>query len=782
MEDDDGEIISIPLLDSEVDTLNAALAYATCGLYVGPCRKGTKDPGSRLGKGWQHQTSRDHKVIAAWFSGTDDDVFIHAGRSGLVIFDVDDPEHTPDVLAQAIATECAPFQSTRVDVPGRGHVVFRQPPGRRIGNSPGRLSGGWGDVRGANGVIVTFPSSHGKAEQGGQYVWMQTGPVPELPAEIADLLTDGGPEVDAASDAAVAVFLREHVGNDRPGFLSHLASAETFRARVDKMGSRHLAAVDLACQALKEAHAGFYPAADAERQLHKVFLESLTEDVDAEKPKRDPVGDEWGGILSFAVGAALADDPAERRAKADERLPRDGTSDWDGENPQDGPPKGPEGGGSSPDSNPERLTLPLLPRAFWEARTTLREIRQAAHSRVVGADSLLCCILARIAAMMPHEITLDTGIGSNNASLNLLVALIGTSGTSKTSSDAVAETYLDTLSALRAIPIGSGEGMAESYMGWAPDPTDFDTKGNPKKKRQQVKHNAMFVCDEGRYLVEQSGRSGTTAVSTLRRAATGANLGHANASEDRYRDVRDYRLGLVAGFQPMSIRPLFSREEIDGGTPQRLLCCSASDRHITAENTPTWPGFLAWSPPQGAAFTVPESVKAEIRDYRIGVQSETIDVEPLDAHRPLMLVKLAALLAALEMRLNITEEDWGLAKVLYENSRGVQDELQRFFHRLDTADSERTTRAKLTHKVAEAAAVNGVDHAVQRVARVLAKKVHEKGAMTHGHARGKEIAGRDRSRGLYEPAVEYAHAQGWVLHEDAGLRPGTSRPAEEDPK
>ena len=44
--------------------------------------------GGVLGKGWQHKTTRDRDEIIATFAGTDHGVFIHAGRSGLVIIDM----------------------------------------------------------------------------------------------------------------------------------------------------------------------------------------------------------------------------------------------------------------------------------------------------------------------------------------------------------------------------------------------------------------------------------------------------------------------------------------------------------------------------------------------------------------------------------------------------------------------------------------------------------------------------------------------------------------------
>ena len=136
--------LSIPDIDPDADKLTAALAYAGAGWYVLPVLPSTKHPGSVVGKGWHTQSSRDPKVIAAWFAGTDHDIALHCGRSGAIVFDVDDPDKVPPVLAKHLAT--APFQSTRPDVPGRGHYLFLQPPGRTLGNKGGRLGGAWGEI------------------------------------------------------------------------------------------------------------------------------------------------------------------------------------------------------------------------------------------------------------------------------------------------------------------------------------------------------------------------------------------------------------------------------------------------------------------------------------------------------------------------------------------------------------------------------------------------------------------------------------------------------------
>jgi hypothetical protein len=161
------------VITDDTDTLTAALAYADAGWYVLPVARDHptdpgKHPGSVVREGWQHKSSRDPKLITAWFAGTDHGIALHCGRSGAVVFDVDNPDKLPDVLRKHL--DMAPFQSTRPDVPGRGHYLFLQPTGRSIGNSTGRLGGGWGEVRGLNGVIIAAPSWH---PEGGHYKWVR---------------------------------------------------------------------------------------------------------------------------------------------------------------------------------------------------------------------------------------------------------------------------------------------------------------------------------------------------------------------------------------------------------------------------------------------------------------------------------------------------------------------------------------------------------------------------------------------------------------------------------
>ena len=142
------------------------------------------NPGSVVGTAWAIKSSSDAKQIVAWMAGTDHGVALHCGRSGAVVFDVDDPAAVPNVLGRHLCL--APFQSTRPDCPGRGHYVFAMPSGRTIGHGAFRLGGAWGEVRGVNGVIMAAPSIH---LQGGVYRWRRVShPLPVLPDKIAGVL------------------------------------------------------------------------------------------------------------------------------------------------------------------------------------------------------------------------------------------------------------------------------------------------------------------------------------------------------------------------------------------------------------------------------------------------------------------------------------------------------------------------------------------------------------------------------------------------------------------
>lgn len=313
--------LSIPDVDG-LDAMTAAFAYAKAGWYVGPLKNGSKNPGSRLGDSWQSKTSRDTDVLASWFAGSNDGLFLHAGRSGAVVFDVDQPAKLDGVLLAAIGDTQPPIQSTRSNHPGRGHYVFAQPEGRILGNGLGKLPGGWGEIRGLNGVIVAEPTRHEASDKGGQYRWTRTGMVPALPEPVADLLHDSNPGQDAATDAEVRAFLNDHNDATRPGLLDVWVSLFTTKASEGE--SRHDRMISVCAGAMAEARAGYYPARAAMERLETAFLDAVTKDGHGKQGKARGPGmarSEWAGISAWAVAQANAANLDEVHARVTEKVP-----------------------------------------------------------------------------------------------------------------------------------------------------------------------------------------------------------------------------------------------------------------------------------------------------------------------------------------------------------------------------------------------------------------------------------------------------------------------------
>jgi hypothetical protein len=139
--------LTVPEITDDMSTLDAALAYSAAGFYIGPCGRGTKDPGSILGGSWQRKTSRDPQMITAWFGGTDHGIFLHVGRSGAWVADVDNPDNLHAAIRQAIARprpalpvdppqppRARPLPVPPTTWPNPGQQPRR--PGRWLGRSP----------------------------------------------------------------------------------------------------------------------------------------------------------------------------------------------------------------------------------------------------------------------------------------------------------------------------------------------------------------------------------------------------------------------------------------------------------------------------------------------------------------------------------------------------------------------------------------------------------------------------------------------------------------------
>lgn len=435
----------------------------------------------------------------------------------------------------------------------------------------------------------------------------------------------------------------------------------------------------------------------------------------------------------------------------------------------------------------------VLPEEFWE-RPVLRHIRQAAHFRNRSGDLVFGGVLARLSSMLPYSMTADTGVGSP-ACLNMLVGLLGPSGSGKSSAAWIPRILLPApaeLPFLDDLPLGSGQGIAEAFMGEIEEISETGAvyssgpnKGKPKltvkTKRGQVRHNVLFYVDEGESLTKQLDSKGTSIVGdTLRRAWVGAPLGQFNGQQVNTRVVPEgtYSLGMMVGFQEVTARVLLA--DHGTGTPQRFLWVSATDPGIPDECVPN-PGPLSLKilrgTYRGGPVTFDSAIMQEIRRDDTASARGEIKYAPLDSHRPLMLVKVAVLLAILEDRVHVTAEDWRLAKIVWETSCELRDALVEQGRREEAEEEERRTEAHVRREVRAHAAISAVGDDIKRVARLILKYLNSSGGpMTRG-ALNKKIAQRDRK--YKDAALNFAEARGWVAIEGDEITLGDSMPMAE---
>lgn len=777
--------------------------YLSYGWALVPCRQRGKIP---IVKGWESGTIRD----ASWWRMSPlDNVGIVTGRpSGFFVLD-EDPDNGGDVsLAELVRTH-GDLPRTRTHRTGSGgrHFLFAMPADFEPTNRRGELPSGL-DIRGTGGQIVAPPSVTDK----GAYVVLDDAPIAGAPGWLLDLIRPkvlerqpyAGPAPTAPTGRLTAWAGARLAG--RCGDLA--AAANGTRNDLAMQVARDLVKLSNAPWAgvsFEQVMAEYHRAADAcglddgeamavwRKAVNKIGHEQ--EMPPADRPlDRVPAGGPEYLRMDAATGALVPLDGATVIA-------------------------------ASEDITAAPLTLP---GAFWAAHPTLGHIRAAAHARKRSADVALYSTLARLSAMWPHQLRVDTGVG-RPASLNLFVAVVGPSGVGKSTGLGVARDllpvapWLDEFSFRDRVPLGSGEGLAETFMGMKEivkakvDPstgaeeTDTETGkpavSKPVKVRAQVRHNALFWLDEGEILTNMKDRAGQTIGATIRSAATGDTIGSANADTQTRREVREgeYSTALVAGFQPAKMGPLF--DDAGGGTPQRFLYVWAQDATVprTRSEAPAAPGPLegVWTVGTGVTmtpdglprfsvvepgevapdltpFTVAETIKDRLWD------EDGMERAELDSHAPGTRVKLAALLAALLGGREITEWHWALAEQLWSTSCAVRDHALTL-SRAKALDEQRAKtvahveRERLTKATLAEDDERRADAAVMRLAADLARRVHAQGPTARAAlVRSLKSTRRANADAALSLAVEsgWLHAEVSANGQGSAYAPGTSQPAE----
>jgi hypothetical protein len=700
--------LSIPQVSDDADAIGAALSYAEHGWYILPVKTDTKHPGSVVGSGWPALSTRDPKTITAWFAGTNYGIALHCGRSGAVVLDVDNYDNIPDQVITAIEMTGCPYQSTRPNQPGRGHYLFANTTGRRIGNGLGRLATTpkWGEIRGANGVIVAAPTVH---PEGGRYQWQRIGPLPSLPDYITEALPESTNPENTASDAEIRRFFDSHTETTKLEALTGLVN--TLKTKLTEGHSCHMSTLGVLTDAMQESAAGYYDALTATRKLYPPYLKTVTTGTSTGRVlTKSEAKRQYAGIVAWAIGQAEPN-----IGKAYERINhkyRQPVFEVD----------------SADITQPPIAALESIEAGFWESRDSLKLIHDAALSQMCSPWAVLACCSARILTLVPPTVTLPPIIGGPG-SLNWFAAIVAKSGGGKGAANAVATRLVPGEILVRGA--GSGEGMIEAY-GRRAAPEDHITA-------------ILFSVDEVDSLASLRARSGQTTMSVIRSGFSGETLGYSyrNRSTEKV-DAHSYRMTMIVSVQPERAEGLFS--DTGGGTPQRFMWFPGRDKRIKAKIAPLWPtdasGFHKMLPPidfkrlSHGHLRVPAEAEQLIRQARENSMSG--DDEALDGHALFCREKFTYALALFDGRTTINSEDWRLSGI----AAGVSDWCRQRAHR--SLDQSRYAAA------AERGRWRGIENYESDISRAVA--LHEElrrilvWAVGKLHTAGGRLKKRDLSR------------------------------------
>src|SRR5690606_12687450 len=201
------------------------------------------------------------------------------------------------------------------------------------------------------------------------------------------------------------------------------------------------------------------------------------------------------------------------------------------------------------------------------------------------------------------------------------------------------------------------------------------------------------------------------------------------------------------------------------GTPQRFLWCGVIDPSIP-DIPPPWPGELrVHALEHYHPLSIDPDICAELRRQDLARQRGELRRDPLDAHEPLMRVKVAASLALLDGRSRITPEDWRLAGIVWETSCAVRNAVITYGRALEARRERGELRVHARRAVAADRAVERDRAGVVRVAQTIARRIVRHGPATHNDLR-RAVASQDRK--YLDRALAHALREGWIVEGEDG--------------
>ena len=681
-----------------VDGLAVAKHLAAQGFKVFPVKRNGKAPANR--KGFKPASSDPadwHDETGQWWTGSHagDNVGIACGPYPdgryLVVIDLDRHDGGADGVEawRTKATEHDDFETLIVATPNEGaHVYFWSE--FEIASGAGPAPGI--DIKAAGGYVL----SQGSALPTGVYEVVLTKPISPIPGWVMGWIESsrGEPtEVRAPRPAAAARQMSTpRTGNSptdewaaRTDWADLLEPDGWTLHHTDGNGERHWTRPGKEARDGTSATTGF-----TGRDNMKVFTSSHPKLVAGETYTKFGylAATKHGGDYK-AAAASLRDnstDNFKRKTGSDLGMLVDNSMDTTGANgTRVDPATGEILEQLAPDQEPEEQA------DFWASRPELTQVRDVALASIVSPWAVLATSMTRVLAAVPPSVVLPpVANGSGFGSLNLLLALVGPSGSGKGMAMRAGEDVFDIPAFNNEFRMGADRIVTRSPLSGQAIAHCFVKVegGEPVRKANSV----ILHYEEIDSLLGSSQQRGSIILPELRHLGMGEQLGAQYVDEAKtvVVDAHTYRAVLVAGVQPGRSAVLLNDDA--GGTPQRFVWMPTVWPYH-AEETPLRPPPLKWVCPDliGARQHVMSIAAAVAEEIRVEhLERANGRGVTLDGHATLIRLRVAAGLALMAGRMNVDEEDWRLADVVM----GVSDQTRWICGDALAGDKRKATAAK----------------------------------------------------------------------------------------
>lgn len=346
-------------------------------------------------------------------------------------------------------------------------------------------------------------------------------------------------------------------------------------------------------------------------------------------------------------------------------------------------------------------------KTFFKSRKWLEYAYRYARAVRLSPYGLVGVMLARMSALTPPNVVARVTKTDFPMSLNLNIALVGTTGTGKSKiMRHAAELMPDASFLLEEVKPKTGESIPAKFVSKIPA-TDGDGKTIKGEYADEVVTDRCLLCmPEVVGLKAAMGRQGSTILPTLLESFSNEPLGEDTKGKQFQIKIPPYayRLAAVVGVQPNNADVLFNEAQtglagrfiympsIDADAPLRRPALPEGAFPYDTTRIPGGNGLesvaamiryggLAGMPDNGTdarrgypltVIPFPSQVMEDAdRMQRLGVRGKA---DAMDAHRMELAARTAALLALMDYRLEVNMEDWHIALALMDISDSVRAE------------------------------------------------------------------------------------------------------------